>query len=142
METLRKHVYIVHGDDDPLECRFARCGDHGPPLRFKNDNEFEDHLEKKHFAAYLWHLGEGYQNDGIETLKAKANTLPAYLFDEHGNQVTPSVADQQLETDAQQKERKRRLKRLLEIHNENAPSEEEWMQQLLGMSTLNQEPSI
>ncbi|KAI1155320.1 hypothetical protein F4825DRAFT_408160 [Nemania diffusa] len=132
MDTLRRHVFLVHGDGDLLECRFPRCRDHNPPPRFKTEHEFENHMETKHFAGYLWHLGEGYQNNGIETLENTTDKLPAYLFDEHGNQVTPSVTNQRPESDLQRKERKRRLRRLLFQQNENAPSEEEWMQQMLG----------
>ncbi|KAI1127577.1 hypothetical protein F5Y10DRAFT_242536 [Nemania abortiva] len=134
MDTLRRHVFLIHGDTDTLECRFPHCRDRNPPVRFKTDHEFEYHMEKKHFAGYLWHLGEGYQNNGIETLDARTDKLPDYLFDKHGNQVTPSVADQRPESEAELKERKRRLKRLLYQQNENAPSEEEWMKQMLGMA--------
>lgn len=132
METLRRHVLLIHGDEDPLVCRFPHCRDRDPPLHFKTEDEFKDHMETKHFVKYLWYLGEGYQNNGMEALKRKADELPDYLFDKDGNQVTPSVADQRLETDLQKKERKRKLRRLLYEQNENAPSEEEWMQQMLG----------
>jgi hypothetical protein len=89
-------------------------------------------MEKKHFAAYLWHRGEGYQNYGIWTLKQESDKLPPYLFDKDGNQVSPSVMNQRLESDLEHKERKRRLRRLLYQQNENAPSEEEWKKQMLG----------
>ncbi|KAI0407874.1 hypothetical protein F4802DRAFT_594815 [Xylaria palmicola] len=134
MDTLRRHVLFVHGDRDQLVCRFSRCRDRNPPLQFETDDEFQRHMECKHFAAYLWHLGEGYQNNGIETLAREPNKLPAYLFDKHGNQVTPWVRDQRLESDLQHKARKRRLRRLLELQNENAPSEEEWRKQMLGIA--------
>ncbi|KAI0455143.1 hypothetical protein F5B21DRAFT_215245 [Xylaria acuta] len=134
IDTLRRHVFHIHGDVDPLICRFSHCKDRNPPLRFETDDEFEHHMETKHFAAYLWHMGEGCQNNGIETLKNKPKTLPTYLFDKHGNQVTPSVTDQRLENDLQHKERKRKLRRLLYEQNENAPSEEEWVKQMLGIA--------
>ncbi|KAI0466342.1 hypothetical protein F4859DRAFT_304613 [Xylaria cf. heliscus] len=134
MDTLRRHVFLIHGDGDPLICRFAHCKDRNPPLRFETDDEFEHHMETQHFAAYLWYMGEGYQNNGIETIKNKPKTLPTYLFDKHGNQVTPSVTDQRLETDLQHKERKRKLRQILYEQNENAPSEEEWMKQMLGIA--------
>ncbi|KAI0865449.1 hypothetical protein F4860DRAFT_309903 [Xylaria cubensis] len=133
MDTLRRHVFLVHGDIDPLICRFSHCKDQILPLKFETDEEFEHHMETKHFAAYLWYMGEGCQNNGIETVKSKSETLPAYLFDEHGNQVTPSVTDQRLETDIQHKERRRKLRRLLYEQNENAPSEEEWRKQMMGI---------
>ncbi|KAI0097721.1 hypothetical protein GGR51DRAFT_540445 [Nemania sp. FL0031] len=134
MDTLRRHVFLVHGDTDILECRFPHCKDLNPSLRFTTEREFEHHMEKKHFVGYLWHLGEGYQNNGIETLKNNADRIPDYLFDEHGNQITPSVADQRLESEVERKERKRRLKKLLLQQNENAPSEEEWIKQMLGIA--------
>ncbi len=134
MDTLRRHVFLIHGDMDPLVCRFSHCKDRNPPLTFKTENEFQSHMEKNHFASYLWHLGEGCQNNGIWTLKSKPDKLPTYLFDEHGNQVTPSVADQRLESDLQHKERRRRLRKLLQQQSENAPSEEEWMKQMLGIA--------
>lgn len=132
MDTLRRHVFLVHGDEDPLICRFSHCKDHKPPPKFETEDEFERHMETKHFAVYLWHMGEGCQNNGIEILKNKPKTLPTYLFDEHGNQVTPSVTEQRLESDLQHKERKRKLRQLLYEQNENAPSEEEWRKQMLG----------
>ncbi|KAI0198746.1 hypothetical protein F4808DRAFT_435032 [Astrocystis sublimbata] len=134
LDTLRKHVLYVHGDRDPLTCRFVRCNDRSPPLRFDTDIEFQQHMEKKHFRAYLWHMGEGYQNNGIETLGKKAGELPTYLFDNDGSQVTPSVTAQRIENDMQRKDRKRKLRHLLIEQNENAPSEEEWKKQILGMA--------
>ncbi|TGJ85410.1 hypothetical protein E0Z10_g3339 [Xylaria hypoxylon] len=134
MDTLRRHVFIIHGDGDPLVCRFSHCKDRSPPLRFKTEKEFQSHMETKHFAGYLWYLGEGCQNNGIWTLKNKPANLPAYLFDKHGNQVTPSVEDQRLESDLQYKERKRKLRKLIYQQNENAPSEEEWIKQMLGIA--------
>ncbi|KAJ3569119.1 hypothetical protein NPX13_g6190 [Xylaria arbuscula] len=133
MDTLRRHVFLIHGDMDPLICRFSHCKDHEPPLEFQTEEEFESHMEKKHFANYLWHLGEGCQNNGIWTLKNKPDKLPTYLFDKQGKQVTPSIADQQVESEVQHKKRRRKLRRLLQQQNDNAPSEEEWMKQMLGI---------
>ncbi|KAI1188373.1 hypothetical protein F5B17DRAFT_395612 [Nemania serpens] len=134
METLRRHVFIVHGDQELLGCGFPHCRDRDPPLRFKTEDEFEHHMETRHFPGFLWHMGDGYQNKGIETLRDKAGEVPAYLLDKDGSQVTPSVADQRVESDLQRKERKRRLRRLLYQQNENAPSEEEWRQQMMGIA--------
>ncbi|KAI2642265.1 hypothetical protein GGS21DRAFT_501728 [Xylaria nigripes] len=133
IDTLRRHVYYIHADADQLVCRFSSCKTQNPPLVFESDEEFENHMEKKHFAAYLWHLGDGYQNSGTQMTKKKSNELPAYLFDKQGNQVTPSVTIQQVESELELKKRKRKLKILLDEQNENAPSEEEWMRQMLGI---------
>ncbi|KAI1083744.1 hypothetical protein F5B20DRAFT_525270 [Whalleya microplaca] len=134
IKTLRKHVYYIHGDIDPLVCRWAKCAAKEPALEFATDMEFEEHMEKEHFRPFVWHVGEGYQNDGISTLKRDAAHLPAYLFDKDGNQVTPSVTEQQLEDDQHHKERRRKLKRLLLLKDENAPSEEEYTRQTLGLT--------
>ncbi|KAI1136706.1 hypothetical protein F5Y05DRAFT_390615 [Hypoxylon sp. FL0543] len=136
MKTLRKHVLIVHGLDEepPLTCRWRKCAERDTPIEFAGQTEFEEHMEKEHFRSFAWHMGDGYKNDGIWTLKHDADELPSYLFDEDGNQVTPSVRDQQLEDDQQNKERRRKLKRLLFLNNENAPTEEEYTRQTLGLA--------
>ncbi|KAI1769656.1 hypothetical protein GGR53DRAFT_517186 [Hypoxylon sp. FL1150] len=134
MKTLRKHVYVVHGDADLLVCRWGKCAARDTPIEFAEQAEFEEHMEREHFRSYVWYTGEGYQNDGISRLERDADKLPAYLFDEHGNQVTPSVAGQEFEDDRQYKERKRKLRRLLIQKDENAPSEEEWTKQTLGIA--------
>ncbi|KAI1322936.1 hypothetical protein F5Y16DRAFT_384973 [Xylariaceae sp. FL0255] len=142
IDTLRRHVLYVHAgcnsdnhsQKDPplLVCRYSGCKDTVP--EFETRAEFERHLEKKHFAWYLWHMGDGPQNKGIWTLKeVTTNELPSYLFDADGVQITPSVRDQRVENDVEFRERKRKLKRLLYEQNENAPSEEEWIKQMLGI---------
>ncbi|KAI1780990.1 hypothetical protein F4818DRAFT_22964 [Hypoxylon cercidicola] len=134
MKTLRKHVYIVHGDADPLVCRWGKCAARNTPIRFAEQAEFEEHMNKEHFRSYVWYTGEGHQNDGISRLERDADKLPAYLFDENGNQVIPSIAGQKFEDDQQYKERKRKLRQLLIQKEENAPSEEEWTRQTLGIA--------
>ncbi|KAI0900970.1 hypothetical protein F4806DRAFT_450568 [Annulohypoxylon nitens] len=134
MKTLRKHVDIVHGDEEPLVCRWGRCGARKNPIRFEDQKKFDEHMEKTHFRSFVWHMGEGYQNEGISTLKRNSDGLPKYLFDKDGKQVTPSVTEQQFEDDQQYKERKRKLKRLLLLQEENAPFEEEYTKQTLGIA--------
>ncbi|KAI1471359.1 uncharacterized protein F4812DRAFT_176216 [Daldinia caldariorum] len=133
MKTLRRHVFLVHGDEDPLVCQWGKCAARDTPIKFASETEFEEHMEKAHFRSFVWHMGDGYQNEGISTLKRDADELPEYLFDEDGNQVTPSIAEQRLEDDQEYKERKRKLRRLLIQQDENAPTEEEWMRQTLGL---------
>ncbi|KAI1804547.1 hypothetical protein F4811DRAFT_519630 [Daldinia bambusicola] len=133
MKTLRKHVLLVHGEEDPLVCRWGKCAARDTPIEFATETEFEEHMEKAHFRSFVWHMGDGYQNEGISTLKRDADELPEYLFDEDGNQVTPSIAEQRLEDDQEYKERKRKLRRLLIQQEENAPTEEEWIRQTLGL---------
>ncbi|XXG97200.1 hypothetical protein Hte_003495 [Hypoxylon texense] len=134
MKTLRKHVYVVHGDANPLVCRWGKCAARNTPIEFAEQAEFEEHMNREHFRSYVWYTGEGHQNDGISRLEGDADKLPAYLFDEKGNQVTPSIAGQKLEDDRQYKERKRKLRQLLIQKDENAPSEEEWTRQTLGLA--------
>ncbi|KAI5863485.1 hypothetical protein GGS23DRAFT_567268 [Durotheca rogersii] len=133
MKTLREHVQVIHGDADPLVCRLGKCAARDPAVRFEADEEFEEHVEEKHFRALMWYLGEGCQNDSAPTAGSGSEALPAYLFDKDGNQVTPSVAGQRLEDEQQHRERRRKLKRLLLQAEENAPSEEEYIRQTLGM---------
>ncbi|KAI1506489.1 hypothetical protein F5X99DRAFT_364423 [Biscogniauxia marginata] len=134
MQTLRKHVFFVHGDAIPLVCRWSKCATKETPPEFTDVEDFEEHVEKEHLRSYLWYMGEGYKNDGISTIEQDPGKLPSYLFDKDGKQVTPSIIGQKLEDDQQHKERKRKLKRLLIQQNENAPDEEEYIRQTLGMA--------
>ncbi|KAI0025122.1 hypothetical protein F4780DRAFT_414642 [Xylariomycetidae sp. FL0641] len=133
LETLRRHVYISHGLPKDQVCRFGKCAEMPSPTVFATIKEFEEHMEKTHFVKHLWHMGEGCKNDGIETLERDADKLPAYLFDKDGKQVTPSVRDQQMETDQQAKDRKRRLRLLLIQQQENALTDEEYKRQMDGL---------
>ncbi|KAL7624035.1 hypothetical protein AAE478_005592 [Parahypoxylon ruwenzoriense] len=133
MKTLRKHVYVVHGEDDLPVCRWGKCAARDPPIQFEGDTAFEEHMEKKHFLSLMWYMGEGHQNNGISTIGGDAGQLPTYLFDKDGNQVTPSVTEQRFEDDQQHKERRRKLRRLLIQTDENAPTEEEYVKQTLGI---------
>ncbi|KAI8964786.1 hypothetical protein F5Y11DRAFT_315225 [Daldinia sp. FL1419] len=133
MKTLRRHVFLIHGDEDPLVCRWGKCAARDHPIQFTTQAEFEEHMEGAHFRSFVWYMGDGYQNDGIETLKRDDDEVQKYLFDKDGNQVTPSVTDQTLEDDQQYKERKRKLRRLLIQQDENAPTEEEYTKQTLGL---------
>ncbi|KAI0131083.1 hypothetical protein F4814DRAFT_404767 [Daldinia grandis] len=133
MKTLRRHVFLVHGDEDPLVCQWGKCVARDTPIHFATQTEFEEHMEKVHFRSFVWHMGDGYQNEGIATLKRDADELPEYLFDADGNQVTPSITEQRLEDDQQYKERKRKLRRLLVQQDENALTEEEYTRQTLGL---------
>ncbi|KAI5928057.1 hypothetical protein F4810DRAFT_175498 [Camillea tinctor] len=136
METLRMHVHYVHFVNEelgPTVCRWKKCAKEDAPPSFTDPEEFAEHMEE-HFTPYLWYMGEGYKNEGISTIKQDPKKLPSYLFDEDGNQVTPSISEQVLENEQQQKERKRKLKRLLYLQSENAPDEEEYMKQTLGIA--------
>lgn len=135
MKTLRRHVFIIHGEDEepPLVCLWGKCAGKNTPIKFPGQTEFEEHMEREHFRSFVWYMGDGYNNEGISTLKRDADGLPKYLFDESGNQVTPSIRDQVFEDDQQHKERRRKVKRLLLLSNENAPTDEEYTRQTLGL---------
>ncbi|KAH8202144.1 hypothetical protein TruAng_003722 [Truncatella angustata] len=134
METLRRHVYLVHGDKGaPNVCRWKKCGQQPEPKVFATYEEWREHMEKEHLIPYSWHMGDGIQNRGIETLEVKKDPekLPDYLFRD-GLQVTPSIKDQQYEDTAGMLGRKRRLREIRRLAEENAPTELEFRAQLLG----------
>lgn len=68
-----------------------------------------------------WHVGDGPNNIGCR--KAAENEIPDYLTDENGNQVTPSIRDQQEEDIMTWRKNRRKLKELLIRMNENLPDE-------------------
>jgi hypothetical protein len=137
MDTLRKHVYLIHGGMNPLICRWKKCAKDNSPVEFADKEAFRIHMEKVHLEPYTWHMGDGIQNRGISMLKQDPNKLPAYLFDDDGNQVTPSVNDQQFEDTAGMLERKRKLRDIRRLANENAPDEREYVSQMLGNGVLD-----
>ncbi|RYP09378.1 hypothetical protein DL764_001319 [Monosporascus ibericus] len=140
LETLRRHVYLVHGDADPLVCRWNKCAERVPPVELADDNAFQEHMQREHYRSFAWHVGDGVQNKGIETLKQRLDSdePPAYLFKD-GVQVTPSVRNQALEDDQRARERRRKLRQLLIQKDENAPDEEEYMLQTLGLARVQQQ---
>ena len=125
LATLRRHVYLVHGGDgdgdgDALVCRWGACARRTPAVVFADNDDdddddngaaaaFEAHIERTHLRPFAWHVGDGVQ-------------------------VTPSVRDQRPEDEQTMRERKRRLRRLLIQRDEDAPDEEEYMLQTLGLA--------
>lgn len=142
MDTLRKHVYLVHGEDseDTFICRWKKCGETtaSAPVEFPDQESLDEHMEKEHFQPFEWHAGDGVQNKGIDTLKKDPGKLPDYLFKD-GVQVTPSVRDQRLEDEQRHRERRRKLKRLKDQNDENQLDEEEYMMQTLGLAQAQQQ---
>ncbi|KAK7751024.1 hypothetical protein SLS62_007009 [Diatrype stigma] len=163
LETLRRHVYIAHEDhyftnDGSFVCRWGRCGekktetDAGASAFFgvvlADQDAFDAHVEREHFRPFAWHVGDGVQNRGNEGKRQEVSAqaqgkdtgdqpLPAYLFKD-GVQVTPSIRDQRLEDDQRRRERRRKLRRLLIQKDENAPDEEEYILQTLGLAQAPQ----
>ncbi|KAI0161560.1 hypothetical protein GGR57DRAFT_361905 [Xylariaceae sp. FL1272] len=135
LDTLRRHVSLIHGEDDPLICRYPKCKAQKNPQEFLTLEEFERHMEDKHFIAYLWHWGEGYKNNGIETLEQDSEKLPSYLFNANGEQVTPSIKGQAILTDAEMKLRMKKVRQMQAEQNAKAPSDAEWAKQILGTAS-------
>lgn len=144
VDTLRRHVLAVHGRDAVARgsCRWGKCaaaaaagraedqaggGRRGRRTVFASADEFGSHVEDWHLVPFVWHVGDGPRNTVVEykvkTPDEAAVDLPDYLFDEEGNQVTPSVLNQEFENDEERKERRRRLHRLLLERDRNAPEE-------------------
>ncbi|KAF9772260.1 hypothetical protein IL306_010042 [Fusarium sp. DS 682] len=122
LETLRRHVYIVHGDDE--NCLWGECRRLEHPSEFETDEGFKEHVEEAHLVPLSWHCGDGFNNHCERRLpKNTADDVPDYLKDEHGNQVTPSIRDQQEEDLFTWRKNRRKLKELLIRMNDNLPDE-------------------
>lgn len=134
METLRRHVSRVHGAAGGWVCRWGKCAAAAAPAAPGTEKAFGRHMEARHLESYAWHMGDGYQNRGLPGPRQAADEqLPRYLFDRHGNQVTPSVRDQALEDEQAFRRRKRKLQALLWEKNEKAVSDEDFRRQILGL---------
>ncbi|KAK7921181.1 hypothetical protein PG985_009203 [Apiospora marii] len=146
MDTLRKHVFFVH-NTEPLVCRWGPCGtklaettesgegatsevkqqqQQQQSEEFEDEEAFRAHVEKEHLERYVWQMGDGPQNKGIWALERDPNKLPQYLFGQDGNQITPSIKDQQFEDTQGMLLRKRRLREIQRQALENAPDESEF----------------
>ncbi|KAH8899603.1 hypothetical protein GQ53DRAFT_816725 [Thozetella sp. PMI_491] len=129
-ETLRKHILVVHGGS--TACKWAACAKEPRGPELGTWDTFEEHMEREHLVPFIWHVGEGPQNDADRRAQAAARLeegdnapLPGYLFDKDGNQMTPSVRGQLIETEEERRERRRRLHRFLAERDRNAPDDEE-----------------
>lgn len=129
IETLRKHVRLVHANSESLVCRWAKCLPTVPPVSFTDALEFQRHMDTAHLMPYVWHCGEGQNNSRCMTMKKKTDLsqdeIPEYLFGPNGKQVTPSVRDQLIEDALTYRDNRRRLRRILFQRDANAPSEDE-----------------
>ncbi|KAK3683802.1 hypothetical protein B0T22DRAFT_468861 [Podospora appendiculata] len=126
LETLRRHIFIVHGDAET--CQWASCAARSdPPLDLPTDAVFQDHVDKAHLLPFVWHVGDGPRNsdslDKAACMRGDADPLPGYLFDAEGRQVTPSVRGQEFENDEERKWREKRLRRCQRQQQVNAPME-------------------
>ncbi|KAL2185150.1 hypothetical protein L209DRAFT_781010 [Thermothelomyces heterothallicus CBS 203.75] len=69
------------------------------------------------------------------TTTTAAEPLPSYLFNERGEQVTPSIAGQQVENEEERKKRQARVNRVLLQRDQNAPEEPDYTPRELEMIT-------
>jgi hypothetical protein len=125
-ETLRRHILIVHGERrGSTTCQWDKCA-HGAMRVFASPALFEEHVDKEHLLGFKWHCGEGPANHLMTPLQEKEDKeeeLPDYLFDANGEQVTPSVRDQEVEDYATWQNNRKRLKELIIKRNKNEPEE-------------------
>ncbi|RCI12564.1 hypothetical protein L249_0331 [Ophiocordyceps polyrhachis-furcata BCC 54312] len=141
LETLRRHVYVVHGPRSSscgCCCRWGDCA-----RSVATVDEFREHTEEAHLVPIAWHLGDGPRNSrgGIHDDKRKKKKkkgdddddddddvdedgIPAFLKDARGVQVTPSVRDQEVEDVLTWRMNRRKLKELLIRRDENLPDED------------------
>ncbi|KUI58626.1 hypothetical protein VP1G_05883 [Cytospora mali] len=123
VETLRKHIRVVHGKADPLVCRWTGCDGKSP--EFTQVSEFHDHVDEKHLVPFMWHVGDGQRNEKFIMRQEEASyEVPAYLFGSDGIQVTPSVKNQDIEDFQTWRENRRRLRQIIMQRDANAPLEE------------------
>ncbi|KAL2135224.1 hypothetical protein VTI74DRAFT_9316 [Chaetomium olivicolor] len=150
LETLRKHLLVVHGrpskssktpEAESITCKWHSC--RTPNLA--SASSFASHVETVHLPSFLWHVGDGPRNStptpALTVPSATPTTapipknphsspketpLPSYLFNAAGEQVTPSIRDQQLESEDDRKKRQARLNRVIWQRDQNAPEEPEY----------------
>ncbi|KAM4066883.1 transcription factor Zn, C2H2 [Hirsutella rhossiliensis] len=135
LDTLRRHIYVVHGHSGgtgPRCCRWRKCASAQPAREFTDSDEFREHMEEAHLVPLAWHVGDGPQNGGHDARRATGepsggggdDDIPDFLKDAQGNQVTPSVRDQEVEDVITWRMNRRRLKELLARRDENLPDDD------------------
>ncbi|KAM7208601.1 hypothetical protein V8F20_001024, partial [Naviculisporaceae sp. PSN 640] len=160
VDTLRRHVKIVHGyitknpkihqhNPTPTICKWGTCPSKHPDLVLPTREDFINHIER-HMTTQKWYMGDGPKNTSHETEYSKikiiptrgdADPLPAYLFDPlTGEQVTPSIKDQEFENDQDRKERKLKLERIRQQMLANAPDDPVYtLEQKMEIDKINEE---
>ncbi|ODA83756.1 hypothetical protein RJ55_02272 [Drechmeria coniospora] len=121
LDTLRRHVYAVHGRGET--CRWGKCAASEPSRELPSSLLFRHHMEEAHLIPFAWHTGDGPRNRGGDVFRAVATAVPDYLKDAAGNQVTPSIRDQELEDYATWRDNRRKLKNLLIQRDKNLPDD-------------------
>jgi hypothetical protein len=115
---------LVHCRKGPFVCRWGKCAQNASFDAFPDEPSLRAHVEEAHLIPFSWHVGDGPQNTSIPRQPPEDEEIPDYLKDEHGNQVTPSIRDQEVEDFVTWKNNRQKLKDLLIRMNENLPSEE------------------
>ncbi|RDA92610.1 hypothetical protein CP533_0918 [Ophiocordyceps camponoti-saundersi (nom. inval.)] len=131
LETLRRHVYAIHGPRDSYGCRccWGNCA-----RSVATADEFREHAEEAHLVPIAWHLGDGPRNrlgsyhdhkdDNEGDDDVDEDGIPSFLKDARGVQVTPSIRDQELEDVLTWRNNRRKLKELIIRRDENLPDED------------------
>ncbi|UNI16133.1 hypothetical protein JDV02_002600 [Purpureocillium takamizusanense] len=131
LETLRRHVWAVHGRSET--CRWAKCAARDPPATLATGDELRRHVDEAHLVPFAWHIGDGPQNClASRERKGRRGSendddhgrVPTFLLDRDGNQVTPSVQGQQTEDLTTWRINRRKLKDLLIRRNDALPDED------------------
>ncbi|EQK97898.1 hypothetical protein G6O67_004758 [Ophiocordyceps sinensis] len=133
LDTLRRHVYAVHGRGDGTalwSCRWRKCATAQPAREFADGNQFRQHVEEAHLVPLAWHVGDGPQNGEGHLRRATSepsggnDEIPDFLKDALGNQVTLSIRDQEVEDVTTWRMNRRKLKALLVRRDENLPDDD------------------
>lgn len=115
LSRLKKHIEVVHGHEAArsLQCRWSACGqvdegDLATPASFGTIEELKKHVDTLHMRSVMWRLGDGPKGGPqLGVVSGSTDHPPGYLFC-NGEQVSPWVKDQQIETAADSRRRKRR----------------------------------
>jgi hypothetical protein len=120
MVTLRKHIDVVHCRTVPFICEWRKCANQIPPPNFQSIDELKSHIEKQHLTPFVWHVGDGPAVGCVMgPLGIVADGNPDYLMDKQGNQVTPSIRNQEVEDFITWRNNRRKLRELLLRRDQN-----------------------
>ncbi|OAA69449.1 hypothetical protein ISF_02719 [Cordyceps fumosorosea ARSEF 2679] len=125
LDTLRRHVSAVHlKSQQHGRCFWGKCADKSA-AQHVDGATLAKHLEQEHLVPMAWHIGDGPENswDWSIRLVAAKDTIPDFLKDREGNQVTPSTRDQEVEDLFTFRNNRRKLKELIMRRDENLESQ-------------------
>ncbi|ATY64295.1 hypothetical protein A9K55_004807 [Cordyceps militaris] len=125
MDTLRRHVQAVHLKPQKQQCcLWGTCAGKGV-TQHADRAALVKHVEQAHLVPMAWHVGDGPRNSWNWSIRPEADkeTIPDFLKDKDGNQVTPSTQDQVTEDRLTHRANRRKLKNLIMRRDENLESE-------------------